>query len=184
MYIPRLTLWTGLLLAAMGGGAAAWLLLLPLPAQPSDVIAFAGSIIGAGMTVLGALVIVDYQLHQGARKRRDLLVSLLEDVLARAADLRESKASDLLPRQFVLHGNTQQMNEAMDRAKSAVHWVVPDDAATAYALGQIAQLQFDPAKFREALTPTLFYGGDIDFDPHLLMLETRVKAALHVLKKG
>lgn len=181
MYVSHRALFLCLFMATMGGSAAAWLILMPMPMQPGDVVSFAGSVLGAALTVLGALMVVEWQSGSDRRRRIELVASLLDGIRVWSRTVRASQPAGELSLVQMAMINVNGLIEAIDRAKSAIHWVVPDDLGMAVALGQLAQMHVDRDGIRKALTPITFYDGTPDFDPHLLALETRVEFALRAL---
>lgn len=165
MYVPRLGLWLALLFAALGGGAGTWLLLMPLPMQPGDVVSFAGAIIGSALTVLGALLVLEWQDSRRRNRERNLLDALLGEVLDAVELVKSPEGDDRLTAAQMQGVALAGLRRTVDQVRAARQWITPDSAGAvrAYQLietmkvndSAIEQVRADAGKEVANLAPQL-----------------------------
>jgi hypothetical protein len=118
----------------------------------AEWMAFSGAIIGSGLSVIGALIVVEWQAITQRAERRETLEQLLLDLRAAGEGMREENA----PR------NPVPRVRAADSAYSAAQAVAEELRATSPAIARIAQLLGAdplPTHFARLLVPGIGIAG-------------------------
>lgn len=130
-----------------------------LPAPPGDVLSFAGALIGAALAVIGAVYVFEHQRVGATTEARKVLSELLQDVLDRAAKVREPDANEDYSPAIVVLANVDTLKEAIAAVKQARQWFAPTTGGMVRAYAHIELLSVDKEQLRKSMTPQLFYGG-------------------------
>jgi len=152
--------------------------------KAADWMTFAGAMLGAMITVAGAVLVVWWQTAATSRRNRAALIELVEDVLkwcerARKPDLDETDTS--LAARVV--GHVRMIESAIARAQSARQWFTPDSAGMVSAFAHIGQMQISSEAIRKKVRPEIMYGGAPRLDDDLEPVERNAFAALHDLNR-
>jgi hypothetical protein len=109
-------------------------------ADPSDWLGFAGALIGAGVTVLGALLVVEIQTNSAERSKRRLLTDQIDDILRWTEKVRHPQSAGATDLAVLRTANSEHLKDAIARLKETKQWVVPADAEMVQALAVITKM--------------------------------------------
>ena len=180
--IAGLIMYGVMLALGVGLGAA----VATLPADRGDVLSFAGSLIGAALTIFGAIYLIEHQRRQSREASRDVMKRLIQEVLDEIASIRDPKpigdVEDALPALLAL-GHVDRLEDRIRAVKLARSWFTPDTAGMVRAFAEIESLDINSEAIHSDLTPNAIYGGVPDLERHLGVLEARaniVRTQLHL----
>ena len=149
------------------------------PLQPDTAWNFGGAVVGAALTVFGALWVVTIQQSSDVRQARATMLDLLNDLKARLNLIRTppegAKPED---REAARLAAVLFFAEGLKSAQEARSWFIPDNAAAVRALAHIDSIRIEAREIREACRPAVFYGGPVDLERYLRMPEARIDAAI------
>jgi hypothetical protein len=115
-----------LMVIVLALGVGAGILIAALPTGPGDLLSLPGALLGAGIAVIGAVVVLEWQGQVQAQAQRKMLVELVEDVLAKCQMVRNPAPNREFEVPVVILGNVDFLQESIQRVQAARQWVTPD----------------------------------------------------------
>ena len=119
-----------------------------------DILGFAGSLIGAALTVFVAFLAIDYQHDRKVRADRRLLQDLLDGITEAISVQRVGKPHQIIPPETLALVRIRQVQEAVKMTHDALQYLTPSDAKMIQAFGLIRSMQADDDQPIEAGSPS------------------------------
>lgn len=148
-------------------------------AQAGDKLSFFGALLGAAITVIGSVIVVqiieetkDKRERQARRRLLDELLTEIEEIIARVENPSADEHISAAMRQKL---DLQTLNDRIVAAQNARQWITPDNAAMIRAFGLIGKMQ-PSQELIDRVEAALFYNNPAKIGD--LLMKTAVEARL------
>lgn len=133
-------------------------------ATRSDWLSFSGALIGAAVTVLGSIFVIEWQRTTGTRERKKLLTKLLDDAKIECAAFHVANEPALRNRYGL--STAEQVRRtlaAISRIHKFFDTFVPENVQMMKLADELADLAFDDPTLDDQMKGIRFYPDSADF---------------------
>jgi len=138
-------------LTAICGIAVGAMLRGRFPANQSDWVAFSGALIGAAVTVFGAILVFEWQQDRDDERQWRMIDDQLESIMASVRRVQECPKSDPVRRLIILRTSVAALKTDWQVLKDSRHWVKPRSAPMIRALAEIGRMKVDVPEYESLL---------------------------------
>lgn len=133
-------------------------------ATRSDWLGFAGAMLGAAVTVMGSVTVLEWQRASEGRERRSLLLELLDDVDDACVPFQVANELDLKERYGVSAAEqVRAVRAAIGRVHHLRETLSPSTARMMKVSDELTKLAFDDPIIETQLKSIAFYPESADF---------------------
>ena len=144
-------------------------------ASDTELLSFAGAVIGATVTVAGSIFIFQWQRDTERREERQLLLELLDDVDSACVPFQVANETALRERyEITCREQVAGVQAAIERVHEFRRDMKPKTARMMRASSALADLAFDEPGLEQHLTSLMMYPDSADFG-HLNYLGHEIK---------
>ena len=151
-------------------------------AQAGDWMAFGGAMLGAIITVAGAIIVVEWQADAQARRFQMALASILEDAQRHIAGCEAPTIAEGQAPATLQESHAEFAMKMINVAKAMASQRVPDTPELARAYMLINEMDIDVQGLHDELRPARVYGGVTDVSDRLRLTKAAVTSALAQLR--
>lgn len=133
-------------------------------ATRSDWLSFSGALIGAAVTVLGSVFVIEWQRTREARERTKLLTSLFDDAEIECAAFHVANEQALKKRYGLSTADqVRKTQAAIDRIHRFFETFTPETVQMMKLADELADLSFDDPTLEEQMRSFRLYPESADF---------------------
>lgn len=147
-----------------------------------DSIAFLGAVVGAGLTVGGAVYVTGNEAAAKRHEARLLLIELLEELLSAAKAVRTPEGDERFPAVNMQSSAAHTLAHRIQPVQDARQWIVPDGAPMVRAFGFIGEIG-DRTDWDKRAETLQWEHEPQDFSVELERVDAMASAALRELNR-